>query len=117
MDKETMIGLVKENLRLMTEDHNLMISDMIREACGYCNILLDDIPEELEPFVRKKIKGILDYEAFKGPGFQPEVASIKEGDGSITWAQTEGNTKASIYGLNDSDKKELRRHRRLRGYD
>lgn len=116
MDKKTMIGLVKENLRLMTEDHDLLISDMIQEVCSYCNIPLDNIPEELESFIRKKVKGILDYELFKGPGFQPEVASIKEGDGSITWAQTDGNTKASIFGLNDSDKKELRRYRRLRGY-
>ena len=67
--------------------------------------------------IRKKVKGILDYEAANGTGYHPEIASIKEGDGSITWAQTDGNTKASIYGLSASDKADLRRHRRLRGYD
>lgn len=116
MDKKTMIELVKENLRLMTEDHDLLISDMVQEVCGYCNIPLDNIPEELEPFIRKKVKGILDYETVNGTEYHPEVASIKEGDGSITWAQTDGNTKTSIYGLSDSDKKNLRRFRRLRGY-
>ena len=85
-------------------------------ACDYCNRPIDCIPDELEPVLRKKVKGIIDYEAAVGTGFNPEVASIKEGDGSITWAQTEGNTKASIYELNDSDKRTLRRHRRLRGY-
>lgn len=114
MNKDAIIKLIKENLRLMTDDHDLMISDMVQEACSYCNISPDDIPEELEPFIRKKVKGILDYEAFYGSGFQPEVASIKEGDGTITWAQTEGNTRAGIYELNDSDKRMLRRFRRLR---
>ena len=94
----------------------LAISDMVVAVCDYCNLSQECIPEILEPVIRKKVKGILDYEAAKGTGYQPEVASIKEGDGSITWAQTEGNTKASIYGLSDSDKAALRRHRRLRGY-
>lgn len=31
-------------------------------------------------------------------------------------AQTEGNTKASIYGINESDRQTLRRYRRLKGY-
>lgn len=116
MDKNEMIETIKTNLRLKTADHDLMISDVIVLACDYCNIPTDSIPEEMEPILRKKAKGILDYECAVGPGYHPEVASIKEGDGSITWAQTEGNTKASIYELNDSDKKALRRHRRLRGY-
>lgn len=116
MSKDEMLDTVKMNLRLKTEDHDLMISDMIQLVCGYCSIPLDDIPEELEPFIRRKAKGIMDYEVVRGPGFNPEVASIKEGDGSITWAQTDGNTKASIYGLNESDKQALRRFRRLRGY-
>ena len=92
MNRKEMLQTVKQNLRLGTEDN------------------------DLEPFVRKKAKGIIDYEAVEGNGYNPEIASIKEGDGSITWAQTEGNTKASIYGLSESDKAGLRRHRRLRGY-
>ena len=71
----------------------------------------------VEPVIRKKVKGILNYEEANGTGYHPEVASIKEGDGSITWVQTDGNTKESIYGLSSSDKAALRRHRRLRGYD
>ena len=116
MNSNEMLQTVKQNLRLGTEDHDLIISDLILTVCDYCNLDPDCVPDILEPFVRKKAKGIIDYEAVEGTGYNPEIASIKEGDGSITWAQTEGNTKASIYGLSEADKKALRRHRRLRGY-
>lgn len=107
---------VKRNLDIKDDSRNLAISDMILAVCDYCNLSEECIPDILEPIIRRKIKGIMDYEAANGTGYQPEVASIKEGDGSITWAQTDGNTKASIYGLSDSDKAALRRHRRLRGH-
>ncbi len=116
MTSKEMVIRIKGNLQLQTEDHDLQIEDMVVLVCDYCNLSPDCIPDILEPIIRKKIKGILDYEAVNGTGYQPEVASIKEGDGTITWAQTEGNTKATIYGLSDSDKAALRRHRRLRGY-
>ncbi|MFR2900244.1 hypothetical protein [Hungatella sp.] len=116
MNRKEMLQTVKQNLRLGTEDYDLIISDLILTVCDYCNLDPDCVPDILEPFVRKKAKGIIDYEAVEGNGYNPEIASIKEGDGSITWAQTEGNTKASIYGLSESDKAGLRRHRRLRGY-
>lgn len=108
---------VKRNLELKDETRDLLVSDAILSVCDYCNLDPECIPDILEPVIRKKVKGIIDYEAENGAGYQPEVASIKEGDGSITWAQTDGNTKASIYGLSEADKKVLRRHRRLRGYD
>ena len=116
MNSNEMLQTVKQNLRLGTEDHDLIISDLILPVCDYCNLDPDCVPDILEPFVRKKARGIIEYEASEGSGYNPEIASIKEGDGSITWAQTEGNTKASIYGLSESDKAGLRRHRRLRGY-
>lgn len=116
MTKAEMETMIKQNLNIRGDERDLTISDIILMACDYCNISTECIPDELEPILRKKVKGIIDYEASVGTGFIPEVASIKEGDGSITWAQTEGNTKASIYELNDSDKRALRRHRRLRGY-
>ena len=112
-----MMETVEENLGLIVGEHRLIISDVILIICDYCNLNQNCIPDILEPFVRKKVKGIMDYEAANGTGYHPEVASIKEGDGTITWAQTEGNTRASIYGLSDSDKAVLRRHRRLRGYE
>lgn len=115
MTKDEMVLMVRRNLAFAGCEE-LTISDMVSLVCDYCNIPLEHIPETLEPFIRRKVKGILDYEAVNGSDFHPEVASIKEGDGSITWAQTEGNTRASIYSLNDSDKKDLRRFRRLRGY-
>ena len=114
MDDVQIIERVKANMRLETQDYDVVISDIIQSVKNYCN--LDELPDALEPFVRRKTKRIVDYEAVNGPGYTQEIASIKEGDGSITWALTDGNTKASIYGLSESDKKGLRRHRRVRGY-
>ncbi len=116
MTASEMLETVKKNLKIEDDSQDLVISDVILTVCDYCNLSQECIPDILEPVIRRKIKGIMDYEAANGTGYQPEVASIKEGDGTITWAQTEGNTKASIYGLSDSDKAALRRHRRLRGY-
>lgn len=116
MTASEMLETVKKNLKIEDDSQDLVISDVILAVCDYCNLSQECIPDILEPIIRRKIKGIVDYEAANGTGYQPEVASIKEGDGTITWAQTEGNTKASIYGLSDSDKAALRRHRRLRGY-
>ena len=117
MDRTEMMAEVKKNLKLLGDTQDLVISDTILAVCDYCNLSQDCIPDILEPVIRKKVKGILDYETANGTGYHPEMASIKEGDVSITWAQTDGNTKASIYGLSASDKADLRRHRRLRGYD
>lgn len=116
MTADGMAEKVKRNLRLDTDDHDLKILDVIQEVCGYCSLPPACLPDGLEPFIRRKVQGMIAYEDANGTGYCPEVASIKEGDGSITWAQTEGNTKASIYGLSEADKKALRRYRRLRGY-
>lgn len=116
MTESEMRNKVKSNLVLETGDYELVISDVILDVCDYCNLDPENIPDILEPVIRKKVKGITDYEAANGTGYQREVETIKDGDGSITWAKTDGNTKASIYGLSESDKKALRRHRRLRGY-
>ena len=116
MTESEMVALVKKNLNIEDDARDLTISDTVLTVCNYCNLPADQLPAELEPFIRKKVKGMIDYEAANGSGFNPEVASIKEGDGSITWAQTEGNTRASIYGINEADRQMLRRYRRLRGY-
>lgn len=116
MTESEVFELVKQNLNLRTEDHDLKIHDVVSEVRSYCNLPADQLPAELEPFIRRKVKGMIDYEAVKGTGFNPEVASLKEGEGSITFAQTDGNTRASIYGMSASDKSVLRRFRRLSGY-
>lgn len=116
MTASEMKEALKHNLDIKDNTRDLIISDVILAMCDYCNLDQSCIPDILEPFARKKVKGIMDYEAVEGCGYNPEIASIKEGDGSVTWSQTEGNTKASIYGLSESDRKALRRHRRMRGY-
>lgn len=114
MVKAEMLRLVKDNLKLQTEDYDLAIMDLIQYCCSYCN--LEELPNALEPFVRKKIKRMIDYETAKGTGYQQDIASIKEGDGSITYATGGSNSRDGIYGLSDADKTILRRFRRLRGY-
>ena len=116
MTKEEMLLKVKSNLKLDDDSQDLAISDVVQDVCNYCN-LQDYIPAEVEPLIRRKVKAIINYEAANGTGFMREIQSLKEGDGSITYVQTEGNTRATIYGLGNNDKAQLKRFRRLRGYD
>jgi hypothetical protein len=103
---------VKENLKLTGEEKDLIISDVIQDVLNYCN--LPELPAELEPFVRKKVQGIMNYEAENGTASVFDVKSIKEGDSSITYNVDEKTSKETIYGLSDRDKAMLRRFRRLR---
>ena len=103
-----MLEKVKSNLKIKDDTRDLSISDVILEVCDYCNLDQEKLPERLEPFIRKKVKDAMDYEAVKGTGYQQDIASIKEGDGS--------NSREGVYGLSDADKTVLRRYRRLRGY-
>ena len=112
-----MLIAVKNNLKLQDDTRDLDISDVILSICDYCNLDPDCLPELLEPVIRKKVKGIIDYEAVKGTGYQQDISAIKEGDGSITYATGGSNGRDGIYGLSDADKSSLRRFRRLRGYD
>lgn len=111
MPIKEMIALVKERLGLEDDSKDLLIEDVIRECLSYCN--LKDPPAELEPFVRRKIKTILDYEAENGANAVFDVKSIKEGDTSITY-NTDEVSRETIYGLSDKDKQALMRFRRLR---
>lgn len=115
MTKEEMLLKVKSNLKLKDDTQDLAISDVIQDTCAYCN-LQSRLPEEMEPIIRRKVKAIMEYEAANGAGYAREIQSIKEGDGTITYAQTDGNTRATIYGLGREDKVQLRRFRRLKGY-
>lgn len=116
MTESEMLNNVKQNLKIEDNTQDLTISDVILLVCEYCNISTDEIPDALERFVRKKVKGIMDYETVAGSGFSQDIASIKEGDGTITYATSGANGKEGIYGLSDSDKAALRLYRRLRGY-
>ena len=117
MTKSEMLIAVKNNMKLQDDTRDLDISDVIFSICDYCNLNPDCLPELLEPIIRKKVKGIIDYEAVRGTGYQQDISAIKEGDGSITYATGGSNSRDGIYGLTDADKSSLRRFRRLRGYD
>lgn len=115
MTKEEMILLVKRNLDLTDDTKDLIISDFIILVLEYCN--RTDLPNNSEPFIRKKIRGILDYEARNGDGaLNPTIASIREGDESITYHIGESDTKDGIYGFTKEDKHYLNKFRKVRNY-
>lgn len=103
---------VKENLVISDTTKDLIINDTIQEAMNYCN--LTELPAELEPFIRKKVKSIINYEAENGTTSVFDVKSIKEGDTSITYNVDDKASKETIYGLSDRDKKTLQQFRRTR---
>lgn len=111
MTKKEMLDKVKENLGISDDPKDLMISDVIQEVMNYCN--LTEPPAELEPFIRRKVKAIIDYEAETGGNTVFDVTSIKEGDTSITY-NTDEVSRETIYGLSEKDKQALMRFRRLR---
>lgn len=114
--QQEMLDRVKRALALDTEDRDLQIEDLIGEVCDYCNLDRDMIPEPLETHIRKKVRGILDYEKIYGQDYRQDIASIKEGDGTVTYATGTGNSRQDIYQWTDKEKGILKRYRRLR-YD
>lgn len=111
MTLDEMKNKVKTNLGIEGDSKDLIISDIIQEVLNYCNI--SDIPEALEPFIRKKVKTIINYENENGTETVFDVKSIKEGDTSITY-NTDEVSRETIYGLSEKDKAILKRFRRLR---
>ena len=111
MSIEEMLARVKENLKIYDGSRDLIITDIIQECLNYCN--LKEPPAELEPFIRRKVKAIIDYEAETGDRSVFDVTSIKEGDTSITY-NTDEVSRETIYGLSEKDKQALMRFRRLR---
>nr|WP_272879136.1 DNA-packaging protein [Clostridium sp. Cult2] len=99
-------------MNIVDDTKDLTIKDVIQDALNYCN--LKELPIELEPYVRKKVKSIIDYEAENGTTSVFDIKSIKEGDTSITYNVDDKTSKETIYGLSDRDKKTLQQFRRTR---
>lgn len=111
MDQK-IINTIKINLKLNNDENNLIISDVIQEVLNYCN--LTELPLKLEPFVRKKVKSVINYETENGTSAVFDVKTVKEGDTSITYNIDDKTSKETIYGLSDRDKKVLQQFRRTR---
>lgn len=107
-----LIDEVKLNLNINDMKKDLMISDIIQDIKIYCN--LKELPLELEPFIRKKVKAIISYENENGDSVVFDIKSIKEGDTSITYNVDENTSKDNIYGLSNKDKSYLNLFRRMR---
>ncbi|MDF2907470.1 MAG: Bacteriophage family, putative packaging [Herbinix sp.] len=106
-----LIKLVKANLKITNTSRDLDISDLILEAQSFCNIA--ELPATLEPWLRKKVKTIINYEAESGTDAVFDVKSIHEGDTTTTY-NVDQVSKETIYGLSEADKAILRRYRGLR---
>lgn len=129
-----LITKVKNKLSITDGSRDTTISDVTQEVVNFCNLTkypLDvlaemdgitvdaeyakiEIPFELEPFIRKKVQGIINYEAENGTTSVFDVKSVKEGDTSITYNVDDKISKETVYGLSSKDKECLRRFRRLR---
>ncbi|MHB8063515.1 MAG: head-tail connector protein [Ruminiclostridium sp.] len=107
-----LIVKVKNNLSITGATKDLIIADAIQDALNYCN--LEELPNALEPYIRKKVQTIINYEAENGTTSVFDVKSIKEGDTSITYNVDDKTSKETIYGLSDKDKKSLQTFRRTR---
>ncbi|QHI72895.1 head-tail connector protein [Aminipila terrae] len=133
MHIDKLISKVKTNLNITDASRDLAIKDILQNVMDYCNLpkipveitaerqgitaeeayALIDLPVELEPFVRKKLQGIINYEAENGTDTVFDVKSIKEGDTNITYNVDQNFSKDAVYGLSDVDKKALHRFRRV----
>lgn len=102
---------VKENLNISDSTKDLIISDVIQEVKNYTN--LSELLEEIEPFIRKKVQNIINYELENGTGNVFDIKSIKEGDTNTTY-NTDDVSRETIYGLSDRDKSVLQQYRRTR---
>lgn len=84
---------------------------MIQVVLIFCN--LSEIPDTLEPFIRRKVKNIINYEKQHG-NTAFDVKSISEGDTSISYHIDASTSKETIYGLSDQDKALLKCYRKVR---
>ena len=53
MTSSEMLEKVKSNLKLEDDTRNLDISDVILSVCDYCNLSQEELPDLLEPIIRK----------------------------------------------------------------
>lgn len=118
MDKATTIATVKTNLNISGTDRDLLIGDIWQNTTDYINWFDDGgnqvIPINLEPFVRAKTKGVIDYETAFGAGQVLDIASQTEGECSWTYNVSGTSSRDAIYGFSSSDFGKLNLFRKLR---
>ncbi len=110
MRTDEIIQKVRDSLNIPDDSKDIIISDVIQDALNYCH--RPDLPTELESYIRKKVRGIINYEAENGTATVFDVQSIKEGDTSTTY-NTNTVSRETIYGLSSGDMRTLRNFRRL----
>ena len=129
-----LIAKVKLNLGIADTTRDLDIKDILQEVMNYCNLpytpievyaeqqgitleeayALIDLPVELEPYIRRKVQSIINYEAENGTSAVFDVKSIREGDTTIAYNVDDSLSRETIYGLSPKDKQALQRFRRTR---
>lgn len=109
---DELILVVKSNLKITDDTRDLTIKDAIQEVLNHCN--LKELPVELEPFIRKKVQSIINYEKENGDSIVFDVKSVSTGDTSVTYNVGDHTSKETIFGLSKEDKKSLQSFRRMR---
>ncbi|MFA9376234.1 MAG: hypothetical protein ACERKZ_05695 [Lachnotalea sp.] len=112
MTTEEMVTEVKKNLNITGIERDIDIKDICQTVLNYCN--LTDLPLELEQFIRKKVKSIINYEVENGTTNVFDIKSVSVGDTSYTYNVDSNLSKETIYGLSISDKNTLKQFRRIR---
>ena len=102
-DKDLLAAVISDNANLDIAQEGK------QNVKNYCN--LNELPGELVYFIKKKIKGVLDYKSQYGESAVYDVKSISEGNTSVSYDIDKVNTE-TIYGLSDADKKALQPFRR-----
>lgn len=107
-----MRGYIKAVLGIKDDSKDILldyyIESVSNDVKNYCN--LNDIPESLEMFIKKKVISIFKYELSEYKG----VKSISEGDTRLEFAIEGNGEESKIYSLNDNDRKELRNFRKVK---
>ena len=67
MTSSEMLEKVKSNLKLEDDTRNLDISDVNLSVCDYCNLSQEELPDLLEPIIRKRSKESLSMRLLREP--------------------------------------------------
>lgn len=97
---------IKDNSKDILIDYH--IESVSNDVKNYCN--LNDIPESLEMFIKKKVISIFKYEFSEYKG----IKSISEGDTRLELSIEYNGEESKVYSLNDNDRKELRNFRKVK---
>lgn len=112
LTQDAALRLIKQNLVIVGNERDILIRDCWQNAVNYLNT--GELPAELEPLIRAKVKGVMDYEAEFGEGQVLDISSQTEGKCSWTYNVSPESCRDTVYGFSPKDFAQLNNYRRLR---